>query len=207
MCLVGVGMAGIQGGPAQIVLGTSSIGEVQFTNNGSNTSFSFTGDCGQGGNNCLSGYAYYESTVATYDLWMTGGPPTLGSPTGGTYPIMNGAVGQFSFAGGGFNVDGNVTFNTLGNTAGANPTFEAMMYITSSNLPGYTAGEYAAMDFTLNLGNNPSVDQVYNGGNGANTVGYLSSGQVAPVPEPGSLVLFGSGVLGFAGLMRRKLNF
>src|ERR1700690_4127640 len=175
LCLVGVGVAGIQGGPAQIVLGTSSTGDVQFSNNGSNTSFAFTGDCGEGGNNCLSGYAYYQSTVGTYDLWMTGGPPTLGAQVGGTYPInMNGATGNFAFAGGGYNVDGTVTFDTLGNTAGANPTFAAMLYITSSNLPGYTTGEYAEMDFTLNLGNNPSVDQVFTGGQGASTAGSRS---------------------------------
>ena len=42
-------------------------------------------------------------------------------------------------------------------------------------------------------------------------VGYALGGEFdfggsSPTPEPGSLILFGSGVLGLAGLVRRKLN-
>ena len=47
---------------------------------------------------------------------------------------------------------------------------------------------------------------------GGGSVAWLDGGQtgltysVSTVPEPGSLVLFGSGVLGLAGLLRRKLS-
>jgi hypothetical protein len=38
-------------------------------------------------------------------------------------------------------------------------------------------------------------------------VGYNLGGEFNMTPEPGTLVMFGSGVLGLAGLLRRKLNF
>jgi hypothetical protein len=37
-------------------------------------------------------------------------------------------------------------------------------------------------------------------------VGYASGGEFNETPEPGTLVLFGSGILGLAGLLHRKIN-
>jgi len=208
MLLVGVGMASIEGGPAQLILGVGSSGDFQFVNTGgNNVTVAIAGfDCGKGGSNCIEGYGYYGATVGTYDLWMTGGPPTLGAPVGSVYPvIMNGSSVGFSWSGGGYNLAGDVTFNTIA-SSGYTDLFNATMLITSSTLPGYTAGDYALMDFTVNLGSNPSLDAVYQGQVGS-TEGYLSSGEAAPVPEPSSMLLFGSGMVGIAGLLRRKLNF
>jgi hypothetical protein len=44
--------------------------------------------------------------------------------------------------------------------------------------------------------------------NGANTVaiGTMSIYTSSAVPEPGSLVMFGSGIIGLAGILRRKIN-
>jgi len=41
----------------------------------------------------------------------------------------------------------------------------------------------------------------------ANHIGFddVTLGSSTPVPEPGTLVMFGSGALGLAGLLRRKL--
>ena len=41
-------------------------------------------------------------------------------------------------------------------------------------------------------------------------VGYTLGGEfdmgATPTPEPGTLVMFGSGILGLAGVLRRKIN-
>jgi hypothetical protein len=60
-------------------------------------------------------------------------------------------------------------------------------------------------DFTVNLGHNQTVSQIFQVP-GAQTSGNVSSGELAPAPEPGALGLVGSGVLALAGLLRRYLN-
>jgi hypothetical protein len=59
-------------------------------------------------------------------------------------------------------------------------------------------------DFTVNLGHNQTVGQIFQVV-GAQTSGKVSSGELAPVPEPGALGLLGSGVLALAGLLKRYL--
>lgn len=197
-------------GPLQIILGVSETGDVVFTNTGgNNVTIGFDGNCGEGGNNCLAGSAYFGTTAGTYDMWIaSGGPPTLGTPTGFLYPInMNGAVIDFDSTIGSFTVDGTVDLISVsGGTQ--TPTFDAIFTVTSSNNPSYGVGNKSAMDFVINLDGNPSLESVFSGQSGS-TSGYLSSGEIAPtptVPEPGSIALFGSGALALAGVLRRKLK-
>lgn len=54
-----------------------------------------------------------------------------------------------------------------------------------------------------------AIEQQWNTGTGGNTLfGLTVYGEqgLNPTPEPGTLVMFGSGVLGLAGLLRRKFN-
>ncbi len=44
------------------------------------------------------------------------------------------------------------------------------------------------------------------GGNGIDVLAYVGSGPPAPAPEPSSLALLGSGIVGLFGMLRRKLN-
>jgi hypothetical protein len=39
-----------------------------------------------------------------------------------------------------------------------------------------------------------------------NHISTTATASVNPVPEPASIMMFGSGLLGFAGVIRRKLN-
>ena len=205
LLLVGVSVAGIEA-PQQLILGVSTTGDILFTNTGgNNVNFVFTGDCGKGGANCLSGYSYFGSDVGNYSMWLVGGPPTLGAPNNGVYPVsMNGSTINFEATAGAYFLDGTVALTLV--SGGTNtPTFNGIMMISGTNLPGYSLGQ-TEIDFVINLGENGSLEQVYSGSR-STTSGYLSSGEVPPsVPEPGSILLLGSGVLGIAGLVRRKLH-
>jgi PEP-CTERM motif len=188
----------------QVTLGQSTIGDVLFINTGPDSaSFSFTGMCGAQ-SNCLSGYGYYGSNVGTYEMWVVGGPMTLGSPTSGVYPIdMSGATIYFTFSYGSSYLDGDLLLENV--TDGTEmPRFIGGMDISSSNLPGFPNGRYVDFDGNIYLGSGPTLDQVY-AGTAPSTRGFLSSGQFLPIPEPGSIALFGSGILGLAGLLKRKM--
>ena len=195
-------------GPTQIILGVSTTGDVVFTNTGGNVNVTLSGDCGKGPADCLSGFAYYGNLVGDYAMWLSGpgGPPTLGAPTGNLYPIdMDGATLNFSTTIQSYFVNGLISLMEV-NGGTKTPTFEGILDITDSNFPGYPIGDKLSFDFTINLTDNPSLEDVYSG-KYSKTSGYLSSGQIPPsVPEPGSFLLLGSGVVGIAGLLRRKLG-
>ncbi len=187
----------------ELILGTSSNGDVLISNQGGIVGLSFTG-CG---GDCLEGFGYFGSTVGNYDFTLTG-TPTLGSPTGGIYPInMNGSTIDFSWLSQDHSLylDGTVTLNNV--TDGTQePRFIGGLLVTSTDLPGFKNGAYGPLDFIVYLGSNPSIDYVYDNP-GSQTQGHLSSGEIPPAtPEPGTFILFGSGVLGIAGIARRKLG-
>ena len=194
----------------EIILGQSSPGQVLFTNTGLNSvGMSFTGTCGTT-QDCLSGLGYYVSSggvsnAGTYEMWITGGAPSLGSPAGDVYPVdMNGATINFLFGFGSSFLDGTITLEDV--IAGSNdPGFSGGLYITKTNIPGFTSGGYTDLDFNVYLGNNPPINNVY-AGNAPSTMGPISSGEFAPAPEPSSIALFGSGVFGLAVTLKRKLR-
>lgn len=196
------------GSSTLVILGDSSPGQVLFTNTGFDSAdVSFTGTCGSP--DCLTGLGYYGTNVGTYSLWFVSGRSgnvKLESPTDGVYPIdMNGNVIDFAFGYGSSFLDGTVTLNNV--TDGTNaPRFIGGLLVTMSNIPGFVVGSTSVLDFNVFLGTNPTVDQVFSG-QFPSTQGPLSSGEIVPsTPEPSSFLLFGSGVLGLAGLLRRKLN-
>ncbi len=195
------------GSSTTVILGDSSPGQLLFTNTGlDSANLSFTGTCGSA--DCLTGLGYYGTNVGTYSMWFVGGSGSvqLLAPTAGVYPLdMSGNTIDFAFAYGTSFLDGTVALNNVTDGSEA-PRFIADLLVTSSNIPGFVVGTNAPFDFNAFLGTNPTIDQVFSG-QFHSTQGPLSSGEIVPsTPEPSSFLLFGSGVLGLAGLLRRKLN-
>ncbi|MGB8771607.1 MAG: PEP-CTERM sorting domain-containing protein [Candidatus Korobacteraceae bacterium] len=209
VCLVSLTALGF-GSSSPVILGDSGNDQITFTNMGSNSAeVAFVGSCSQNPTNCLSGYAYDGANVGTYSMWFVSGrgagDMSLGSPTNDVYPInMDGSVIDFAVSFGSSFIDGTVDLFNV--TDGTNvPRFIGGLDITSSNVPGFTNGGYSDLDFNIFLGNNPTITQVYSG-QAQFTEGPISAGELQPVPEPSSIALLGSGVLGLAGVLRRKLN-
>src|SRR5262249_5636246 len=77
---------------------------------------------------------------------------------------------------------------------------------TSSGTGSFTIGGFLQPTPTLISGSTSFdfgiANDVVNRGN----AGVNFTGQLTPVPEPGTLELFGSGLIAFAGLVRRKLK-
>ena len=188
--------------PTELILGTSTTGNVQFTNMAGTVDMSFTG-CG---GNCLEGFGYFGAVVGSYEFTLSG-TPTLGPPTTGIYPInMNGSSIAFTWVSQDLSMflDATVTLDNVTDGTQA-PRFIGSMQITGTDLPGYAPGGNSPLDFIVFLGTNPSIDFVYNNP-GSSTQGFLSAGEVGPsTPVPSSFLLFGSGVAGPATFLRRRM--
>jgi hypothetical protein len=191
----------------QITIGNSTSGAITFSGAGTST-IAFVGSCGFA--NCVSGYAYLGSSAGTYNMWITGNNPTFTATSDANlFAVnMNGGTLHFSFSLGSSSFAGTITLTTLKDGTLA-PQFLGSLNVTSAT--GVFAGVYAPgqtlpFDMTIALPSGSAlVDQV-NAGLAASTSGSVSSGEIIPAPEPGTIALLGTGLLAVGGFLKRKLR-
>lgn len=199
----------------QILLGGtsgSSTGGMVFTTDGTGTSI---GVCSSG---CtVTGNAYFEAvtpaTSGTYTIDFTAGTGKLTSGDGGTtFTYTPGSTtATFTYS----DADSNSLTATLTITTVSDDTPSPKFIGTLSNVvvgAGSTAAFKAVfqsgaddhIDWTLSS-ISPTLDALWNSSTANSGHSELSSGEVYPVPEPVSMLLLGSGLLGL-GFLRRKLG-
>lgn len=152
-----------------------------------------------------------NSTVAaTGNYLFTGGPNTLQSSNGGISFGFGGSPWSFTFTDTlGDSLTANAdwtTFFSVGATAFQDGHLDFSTVSITCPDPAFCTdfSGGGAIDLTLQ-GMSSDLTTLWNQGGSASNV-FIEGGSVTPVPEPGSLALFGSGLIGIAGFLRRKLT-
>ena len=178
----------------------------------------------EGGDGTQSQFeSYLTANSSTILNWVSNGGALLLQTAGWNSPST------YTFANGTFTLDYGYTLSPSGTLTaagvtafGVSPTTQSGNYLahdyisvtgtptvfmTSDNdhSSAIVVGERYGRGYIMFSGLTDS--QFHNSGPGLNeaVIGYTAS-QANCVPEPGTLVMLGSGVLGLAGLIRRKIN-
>jgi PEP-CTERM motif len=208
VAMLTVSATGVWASAIQVTLSSSSAGGLAFTNNSGTLGFSFTGTVAQCGHaNCMSGNALLEpqTMLGKYWMWMTGSPTLMGGPS--DYAVnMNGGSINLAVSLTGFPDTLTTTLDLTDLFGGTSktPLFDGTFSSTASTgtflAADFPSGVNGSVDFTIRL-NRSSVSTL---GSNQSVSGNVSSGELFPTPEPASLALLGTGVLGLAGMVRRK---
>jgi PEP-CTERM motif len=204
LVLLTAGATAVWASAVQITLSSGSVGSVVFTGTGGipQVNFGFTGTC-----NCISGNALLEpsATLGTYVMWMVGSPDTLTQMSPGNYAVggPNPIWLSVSFSGGTLTTQ--LTLVDVFGGSGKAPSFEGTFTnaTTIGTVAGFPNGVSGSIDFAVRLSGGTSVSTL---GSGTKISGFLSSGELVPTPEPGTLALLGTGIVGLAGVIRRKIK-
>jgi len=152
-----------------------------------------------------------NNVVLAYgDYTFTGGPNTLQSTNGGISFVFGGGPWSFTFT------------DTQGDSLTANADWSTFF---SASQFGFQVGQLEfdtvnitcpVQQFCTDFAGGGAVDVTLQGmttdlatlwvRGGSDTGVSIEGGSVTPVPEPGSLALFGSGLIGIASYLRRKIT-
>jgi len=202
--------------PPQVTLSSGTNGSIVFTGAGSSVSVDFTGhSMGCPNARCVSGAAFLDlgtglpgsQLPGKYWMWIVGAPITLmGGPSDYTVTASGTIFLDVQLNGSLANLLTTVTLQDLTGGSGRYPQFDGEFVTNTSSLdfkslfPPTIEG---TIDYTVKLPKNSGLGPKPWG---ASVSGYISSGEVdSPVPEPGTLGLLGTGILGLAALIRRKI--
>jgi hypothetical protein len=186
-----------------IVISTSSSCSPQGGTAGSSTTGSFESPTG--------------NTVIALQPWSLAFPTGLeiGALSGGVFQFVNQpTTTAFSWGGasGTGTVTGNVTWSLVSDGTPV-PRFFGNLVVTGNTAPAgsalandYQPGHSVAIDFTVNLGSNPTLETIYARGDGASTSGTFSSGEVPAAPEPTSIFFLGTGILAAGTVLRARFR-
>lgn len=166
----------------------------------------------------VAALAFIPSAFAeTINLNFTGGGVTAVGTLDGT---LNGNIftptsANLNFTGGTFTGLGTLVPNvgsdpggattTIGVGGGTNFTFDNVFTLGSGQQLDNLGAVFAVGGGYVNLwGNSASDYELFEGNYLGDYHGSLST-SMAPTPEPSSIVLLGTGILGAAGIVRRKM--
>jgi hypothetical protein len=132
---------------------------------------------GKDGPNRITGFDYDSYLTDVFQI-------ANGSAIGAGF--VNGSIASLS-------ADRAVSGSTVGfnfSNALFTPGQTSLAFVIRTNATTFTSGSFGAID-----------------GGGATLAGFAPTGPVATVPEPSTIVLLGTGILGLAGYVRRRKRY